>query len=504
MTTTLAARSAGLRNARQHAVPLAVACLSALSVTCAGGPSPPPAVPPQRITIALPSADAAVAPLAFLITQTRLVRLDQSGLEQPALIERWTRSPDQRTWTLFVREGVRTHDGQEATAAYVVTRIQEALASDYRGPGLWPVTSVEQAGPREVRLHLSEPSSLLLDTLSHVQAVPAGPFRGPEGTAAAPEFHAVPQPGQPIGQVQSIGVRRYPTARAAAAALLRGDVDVLYEMPGESRELVEGEDGVQVFPNVKPYVVTLGLNHRHPVLRRRDVRLAMNIAVDRQALISQVSGGVGRPATDMIWNQHWTRPHTDDARAFPVDRRRAGQLLDAAGLERRVAPTGGMEPRFRVSCLVVDHTMMQRVAARLQQAYADVGIALDLQPVALDDFEDRLASGDFDTFVSPVLSGYGVSMHYTLFGDHDQWRMITLGYTAAAPAAERIRYAATGAELREAVHALHRVLIDDPPAVHLFWQETSRAVGRRVTVPADPSVDVLGSLARWTIRSATP
>ncbi len=97
-----------------------------------------------------------------------------------------------------------------------------------------------------------------------------------------------------------------------------------------------------------------------------------------------------------------------------------------------------------------------------------------------------------------------MSMPYASFGNHGHPRMIDHGYTAAAPAAERVRAAATREAFVEAVHALHRTLIEDPPAVYLFWSETSRAVGRRVTVPADSSGDVLGSLARWTVRSNAP
>ncbi len=146
------------------------------------------------------------------------------------------------------------------------------------------MTSVEEAGPREVRLHLREPTSLLLESLSVAQAVAAGAYQAKEEAATEPELVAVPQPGHGPAGIGSIQVRRYETPRAAVAALLREDVDVLYEVPSEARGLLAGEDGVQVFPNVKPYVITLGFNHRHPMLRRRDVRLAMNIAVDRQAL----------------------------------------------------------------------------------------------------------------------------------------------------------------------------------------------------------------------------
>ena len=485
-------------------MPPALACLLAVVLATTGcrGEETASRDVPVRITVALPSADVPVTPLLVLLTQTRLISVDQTGIEQPALIERWTRSADQRTWTLHVRDGVRLHDGRVVTAADVVTRVRQAVEAPTT-PGLWPVTSVEEAGPREVRVHLREPTSLLLESLSVAQAVPAGAYRAKEEAATEPELMAVQQPGQGPTGVDSIQVRRYETPRAAVAALLREDVDVLYEVPSEARGLLAKEEGVRLFPNVKPYVITLGFNHRHPILRRRDVRLAMNIAVDRQVLVAQVAGGVGIPAADMLWHQHWSHPHADDKRAFPVDRERARTLLDKSGLPRRRTRAGVLEPRFRVSCLVVDDPMMKRVAGRLQKAYADIGISLDLEPIALDALGTRLSSGQFDAFVSPVVSGYGMGMPYAAFGNHDHPRMIDHGYTAAAPAAERIRAAATREAFIEAVHALHKTLIDDPPAVYLFWSETSRAVSRRVTIPGNPSGDVLASLPRWTVRGRT-
>jgi ABC-type transport system substrate-binding protein len=489
-------------------VHLAIACLlAAVAGTSAcqrddgGRPTPGDA----RISIAIPSADAPIQPVLFNLvnlTRTRLVRLDLSGLEQPALIERWTSSDDHRTWTLFVRAGVRLHDGREATAADVVARLQEALDDDDPEPGLWPVTAVEQVGTREVRLRLREPSSLLLESLV-MQAMPAGPYRISETDALEPELRAVQPSGQAPPAIGTVQVRRYDTPRAAVAALLREEVDVLYEVPSDARSVLDAEDGVEVFPHVKPYVITLGLNHRHRVLSRREVRLAMNAAIDREALVSQVAGGVGVPAADIIWHQHWSRPHEADAALLRADKARAGRLLDEAGLPRRTGRKGVIEPRFRLSCLVLDDPMMHRVAGRLQQAYADIGVSLDIKALKLDDLLRRLGSGDFDTFVSPVVSGFGLGRIYVAFGAHDHPRLIDDGYTAAAPAAERMRAATTQAELAAAIRDLHHVLIEDPPAVSLFWEETSRAVGRRVTVPAEAG-DVLGSLPRWTVRNSAP
>ncbi len=473
--------------------------LLAYPAACRRAPEPAPvSTRGSRIAIGIPSADAPLTPLVYSLTRTRLLRMDQAGHPRPDLVDRWDVSPDGRTWILHVREGVRLQDGGEVTAADVVSVLREAVAAAESGPGLWPVTAVELAGPHEVRLTLRESTSLLLESLSIVGALPAGPYRAPNPGADVRSLEAAgtDAPAAPAPDIRTVALRRYDTPRAAVAALLREEVDVLYEVPNESRELLAAA-GARIYPHVKPYVVTLGLNHRHPILARRRVRLAMNALVDRAALVQEAGGG--EPAADVIWPQHWSQPHTADAEWLRVDRGRAGALLDAEGLPVHRTPNGAMRPRFRVTCLVLDDPTMIRVARRLQRSYADAGIALELAPVQLRDLPARLARGDFETFLSPIVSGYGLGVPYLYFGAHDRPRMIDLGYRSAAVAAERIRVATGDDDLVAAVADLHHVLLDDPPAVHLYWQRTSRAVGKRVQVPDDAESDVLGSLPRWKV-----
>src|SRR5690606_26614524 len=145
------------------------------------------------------------------------------------------------------------------------------------------------------------------------------------------------------------------------------EVDVLYELPDESRNLLASEPGVRIYPHFKPYVVAIGLNHRHPILRNRNVRRAMSLLVDRQALVAEDAGGSSVPAIDPISLQHWTRPHTADAEALRVDPERAFQLLDAAGYPARQGADGRVGSRFSVHCLLIDDPTVLRVATRLQQ-----------------------------------------------------------------------------------------------------------------------------------------
>ena len=48
---------------------------------------------------------------------------------------------------------------------------------------------------------------------------------------------------------------------------------------------------------------------------------------------------------------------------------------------------------------------------------------------------------------------------------------------------------------------VQRVLVDDPPAVFIAWDETARAVGRRFRIPVAPGRDILSSLSQWRPRS---
>lgn len=459
----------------------------------------PPAEPPRtQVTIGIPSATAPTEPIVFSLTRTRLVHMDQGGHARPGIIASWDVSPDRRTWTFHVKPGVRLQDGRSASARDVAAAVERARTSEEADPGLWPVTCVEVTGDLEVRVHLAEPTSLLLDALTLLNALPTGPYRAHEKEEGQlPEFEAHADAGTDVAAFRSVRLRRYATPRAAVFALLRHEVDVLYDVPSDARALL-AQAGIRSFAHVKPYVVTLGLNHGHAVLARRDVRRALNAAVDRAALVAEEMDGFGIPAADLLWREHWSSPHAGDAEAMRVDRARADQMLTDAGLPRRRLPDGRELPRLRLEVLVVEDTTLARLAARLKRMYAVIGVELTLAALPLPEVMARMASGDYEAFLSPVFTGYGLSRAYLAFADHDREKLVGRGYRSAAAAAEAVRRAADDDAFARAVMDLHRVLLDDPPHVTLFWQQAERAVGSRVRVPDDVEGDVLGSLPRWT------
>src|SRR5205823_119045 len=125
--------------------------------------------------------------------------------------------------------------------------------------------------------------------------------------------------------LQRIVWKAYPTARTAWAAMMRDEVDFLYQVPPEAVDFVREESSVQNFPFLRNYVHGLVFNSRRPFFRDQRVRLALNYAIDRSAIITQALKGLGVPAFTPTWPQHWAYDASLPTYAF--DPARASALL---------------------------------------------------------------------------------------------------------------------------------------------------------------------------------
>ena len=60
--------------------------------------------------------------------------------------------------------------------------------------------------------------------------------------------------------------------------MMRDEVNFLHEVNREAIEFIEAGGDLRAYPLLRPYVVSLVFNTKHPLLRRREVRIALNEA----------------------------------------------------------------------------------------------------------------------------------------------------------------------------------------------------------------------------------
>ena len=461
------------------------------------------------IGIAAPqgSLDPGIQTVASLLSHESLVTAGNDGRPGPNIIARWSASDNGRSWRLELREGLTFHDGTAVTGAAVAEILRTASRDPSQlalAPSFQQISSVSESGPTTLVVTLERPSALLLSDLalfsfrhgSREGVVGTGPFiveSRDEKRIVMRRFDRYRDGAPAIARIE---LNAFPTVRNAWTAMMRGEVDFLYEVGADAAEFVGGESSVQTFTFLRPYTLTLGFNVRHPVLKFREVRQALNHAIDRDAIVQAGFRGRARTAQGPVWPDHWASSAAVPRYSYNREAALLGFAAAGYGTLRQVS--GRMPSRFQFSCLV--YPPLERIALIIQKQLFEVGVDMTIEIAKTADIVGRAARGDFDAFLIWQSSGRALTFPYLFWHSPEPGRPVFLqsGYTAADAALDRVRYAPDDDAFRDAVAAFQQAIYDDPPAVFLAWEERVRAVNRTFNVPPqEPGRDIIFSLWRW-------
>ncbi|MCP5035538.1 MAG: ABC transporter substrate-binding protein [Actinomycetia bacterium] len=268
-------------------------------------------------------------------------------------------SDDFRTWTVTLRDDVLWHDGEAFTADDVAFTFQ--YFSDVGGPGRYgrhvyqhPVfESATVIDDTTVQLSFVDPvATFKLLPGGDLPILPRHIWEGvddPRADATSLPIGTGPykmvdyQPdssyrfeanqayflGTPL--VDTLVMSVIPDDGAAFAALEAGELDfVARNVPVALTEQIERNDELDIVGGNRNQTVYLMFDMTKPGLDDRQVRRSVSLALDSDALLNTVEGGMGRLGTD-TWT-HPSSPWTRDPEAAHLsDLVAANQLLDAAG-----------------------------------------------------------------------------------------------------------------------------------------------------------------------------
>ena len=140
----------------------------------------------------------------------------------------------------------------------------------------------------------------------------------------------------------------------------------------------------------------LGLNLRHPILSRPEVRQALALAIDRDAIVKHLRRGLAMTAVGIVPPMSWAFER--DVFQIRHDPVQAARLLDAAGYPD---PDGdGPQPRFTLVLRTSTTEVYRLQAAAIQHDLARVGVRLLVRSTeTLTLFRD-IASGNFELYTA--------------------------------------------------------------------------------------------------------
>jgi peptide/nickel transport system substrate-binding protein len=236
----------------------------------------------------------------------------------------------------------------------------------------------------------------------------------------------------------------------------------------------------------------------------KTVRLALNFAVDRQAILSQVLKSRGVIAHGPVWPLHWAYDPT--VPGYTYDPVRAAAILDVAfgrSRTKTVQVPSQVPSRFHFTCLLPENfPLWERMALLVQKELFDVGIDMKLESLPAQEFTRRIGSGDFEAVFMEFIGGPSISRPYVFWHSASSRNFSGYHDPVVDQALDTVRRAPDDETYRTGVRALQQGMIADPPGIFLAWGQTARAVSRRFQVAATPNGDILGSVRSWRLASS--
>jgi peptide/nickel transport system substrate-binding protein len=364
------------------------------------------------------NAYTAAALGAFMQMYPALAQFSNDLQPQPDLALSWETSSDGLTWTFTLRDDAVWSDGEPITASDAAFTINTAVkftagVAASVSPFVVGIQDATATDDTTLVVTMTSPQPALLANLMNLAILPEhvwGPLAVDDGAQLKtltndPSVETVVVSGpftvdkyDPTGTtifkrvetyygdkplIPGYGLQLFTNPDAAAQALKAGDVDVIFPIPSSLAESLKADPDLQVEATSKMPLM-FGLNNSpnytiHTELTDVAVREAIDIAIDRDQIISDVYQGYAVPGGSLIYPEY--APTYMSAPLSPVTRdvARANQILDEAGYAKGpdgVRMTNGNKMEYTVvlwSARAGDH---QRLFDVLKQNLAEIGISL--------------------------------------------------------------------------------------------------------------------------------
>lgn len=422
-----------------------------------------------------------------------LVKNGENQEKVPGLATEWE-MVDDTTWRFKLREGVTFHNGDPFTAADVKFSF-ERVAKDSslkQNSYFKHITEVKIVNDYEVEFITEYPDPILLNRLSKMGAgiLPAkyieengieSFLKNPIGTGPY-KFSSWTKDDRVVlvknesyygdaPQWEEVTFRMIPEAATRVSELLTGGVDIITGVPVTDIERINGGEATKIEAATIQRVLHLLMRMTEGTVTADPlVREAIELAIDKQAIIDSIAGGMGTVTrTSVTPGNFGADPSLYETSLFDADK--AKQLLQDAGYTN-----GG--PEVTLSASTVYKEIAEVVAAML----TGVGFQVNLDILEPSKFTETYNSKGFKEL---FILGVGNS----LFDASNNYNRFLLENAAGEtdynnPEVEELLQAALSnmnpEERAKQYQQVQQHIANDRPTIYLYQMQGVYGVNKRI------------------------
>lgn len=441
----------------------------------------------------------------------------------PGLAKNWTFEEASCTYTFYLEEGVKWHDGEDFTAEdvrFTVAAIMDPENGSENAPNFEDVQQITVIDDHTISFTLAAPNVAFLDYMS-MAVLPkhllegenmqeSDFFRHPVGTG--PYRLDNWDMGQSItlvknedyfkgaSKIDQIIFKIVSDDNAKAMQMQSGELDLALLTPKDA-ERFQQEDSYTVYRMLTSDYRGILFNFQHAYWSsNRDIIPAICFAIDRQAIVDAVILGHGIPAYGPLQRNRY---HSEDVEHYDYDPARAKQLLEEVGCT--MGPNGfyernGEELGFVISVGAGDQVRLD-IAQAAAQMLQEVGIHCTVEIPERVDWSGQMAyligwgsPFDADDHTYKVF-GTGKGANYSGYSNELVDNYLTQARRSDDPAVRAAAY-----------DAFQDALAQDPAFSFICYVDADYVASSKVkgidpdTVMGHHGVGIFWNITEWTLE----
>lgn len=352
-----------------------------------------------------------------------LMKVGTNGELLPDLAESYTISDDSLTYDFILKDNIYFHDGTKVTADDIAFTIERAQDGSLLSPrkANWDGVRVEKISETEISFSLKQPYSPFIQNTTlgilpkhiwskttieefpfsqfNTKPIGSGEYKISSITYASSglpsEYHLESFSKYALDRpyITTLIIKSYQNESAIIDAHKNGDIESLHSIsPKQLENLGVKSEDVILSPLPRIFGVFFNQNIA-PILVYKEVRQALSLATDRQAIIDSVIGGYGQPIDspmpkDTIAQKSEASPNpnrVEEAKAILV---KAGWKQNSNGIFQKTEKKSTVTLSFSIS--TGDAPELKDAATLLAQQWKSMGADVSVKIFEIGDLNQNI------------------------------------------------------------------------------------------------------------------
>jgi peptide/nickel transport system substrate-binding protein len=349
---------------------------------------------------------------------------DASDKLTPDLAEKWHYDSGDATWTIYLNQNARFHNGQKVTSIDVkfsFTKFPELVGTS----DMSIIKSISIVSESILKIKLTEDDPQFLRKVWHIAIVPAltdkkidyynhpigsGPFRfisrngENEVVLGAFKEHFRGRPA-----IDYVVYHFQPIKEKSFSHLLAGDTDVIMEISPKNFKILRNYPDRFYFNKVTLQAYTILLyNSYHPLFSDPIIRTALTYGINREYIVREILNGAGVVANGPMGVD--SPYHNPKVKPLPYNPKKAVTLLKQTGWHRK-NKMGYFEKngaKFEFTLLVFKESQIEKKVARyIQLCLNEVGVRVRTKMLPYNELMGKyFRNTQFDAVLTELNGAY--------------------------------------------------------------------------------------------------